>query len=74
MWWGEGDFWVSLFEETDDSHMMTNKRQEAVFELVRGMTKAEKRNFRLYARRNAGNEGAKFVTLFDALDGMEEYD
>lgn len=54
--------------------MMTSKRQEAVFELVRSMSKAEKRNFRLYAQRQAGNGEAKFMALFDALDGMEEYD
>lgn len=49
-------------------------RQEAVFELVRGMSKAEKRNFRLYATRSAANQEAKFLALFDALDALEEYD
>lgn len=49
-------------------------RQEAVFELVRGMSKAEKRNFRLYATRSAANQDAKFLALFDALDALDEYD
>ena len=53
---------------------MGTNRQEAVFELVRGMSKAEKRNFKLYASRNAANQDAKFIALFDALDGLDEYD
>lgn len=53
---------------------MGMNRQEAVFELVRGMSKAEKRNFRLYATRNAANQEAKFLALFDALDTLDEYD
>lgn len=53
---------------------MATNRQEAVFELVRSLSKAEKRNFKLYATRNAANQDAKFIALFDALDTMEEYD
>lgn len=49
-------------------------RQEAVFELVRGMSKAEKRNFKLFASRSAANQDAKFIALFDALDSLDEYD
>ncbi|MBQ5931555.1 MAG: hypothetical protein IIX00_04780 [Tidjanibacter sp.] len=37
------------------------------------MSKAEKRNFKLYATRLEGNEDAKFLRLFDALDSMETY-
>lgn len=49
------------------------ERHESVFELVRLMSKAEKRNFKLYATRIEGNEQAKFIALFDCLDRMEEY-
>ncbi len=49
-------------------------KKEAVFELVKGMSKAEKRNFKLYATRLSGNQEAKFVALFDCLDAMDEYD
>ena len=49
-------------------------KQEPVFDLVKRMTKAEKRNFKLYATRLDGNQQAKFVTLFDVLDAMDEYD
>ncbi|MFQ8805976.1 MAG: hypothetical protein ACLR76_03670 [Alistipes sp.] len=38
------------------------------------MSKAEKRNFKLYATRLAGNQEAKFLTLFDCLDSLDEYD
>lgn len=51
----------------------TPNKQEPVFELIRSMSKAEKRNFKLYATRLSGNQQAKFIALFDCLDGMEEY-
>lgn len=54
------------------SHKKSDKR-EGVFELVKLMSKAEKRNFKLYATRLDGNEDAKFLRLFDALDSMESY-
>ncbi|MDR2935770.1 MAG: hypothetical protein LBU80_00290 [Rikenellaceae bacterium] len=54
--------------------MQPNQKPEAVFELVKGMSKAEKRNFKLYATRLAGNQEAKFLALFDALDALDEYD
>ncbi len=50
------------------------ERHEGVFDLVKLMSKAEKRNFKLYATRLEGNEDAKFVKLFDCLDSMEQYD
>ena len=50
-----------------------NEKREGVFDLVKLMSKAEKRNFKLYATRLEGNEDAKFLRLFDALDSMEAY-
>ncbi len=52
----------------------TQTKQEPLFDLIRSMSKAEKRNFKLYATRLSGNQEAKFLTLFDCLDAMEEYD
>lgn len=49
-------------------------KNEPVFELVRSMSKAEKRNFKLYCSRISGNLDAKFVQLFDHLDSAGEYD
>ena len=54
-------------------HKKTEKH-EAVFDLVKLMSKAEKRNFKLYATRLDGNEDAKFLKLFTALDSLEQYD
>ena len=51
-----------------------NERREGVFDLVKLMSKAEKRNFKLYSTRLGCNEGAKFLILFDCLDSMEQYD
>jgi hypothetical protein len=54
--------------------MSNNNKQDGVFDLIRSMSKAEKRNFKLYATRLSGNQDAKFVTLFDAIDSLDEYD
>ena len=51
-----------------------NERREGVFDLVKLMSKAEKRNFKLYSTRLGCNEGAKFLLLFDYFDSMEQYD
>lgn len=54
--------------------MEQSDRRESVFDLVRSMSKAEKRNFKLYASRQGDGREAKFIQLFDCLDGMECYD
>ena len=50
------------------------EKREGVFDLVKLMSKAEKRNFKLYSTRLGCNEGAKFLLLFDCFDAMEQYD
>lgn len=54
--------------------MIGTEKQEPVFDLIKSMSKAEKRNFKLYATRLSGNQDAKFLNLFDVLDSFEEYD
>lgn len=54
--------------------MAFTDKHEPVFDLVRNMTKAEKRNFKLYATRLSVNHDAKFLQLFDCLDSISEYD
>lgn len=54
--------------------MAITEKQEAVFELVKSMSKSEKRNFKLFATRNAANEDAKFLALFNVLDALDDYD
>lgn len=54
--------------------MVVSDKQEPVFDLIKCMSKAQKRNFKLYATRLSGNQDAKFLTLFDFLDSCDEYD
>ena len=45
-----------------------------LFQLIKTLTKAEKRNFRLYVTRNQDSEELKFIRLFDILDKSKDYD
>lgn len=53
---------------------MPNRSADALFQLVKSLEKSEKRNFKLYAKRNSASGDLKVVQLFDALDKMTEYD
>lgn len=53
---------------------MPNKNTDPLFQLIKSLQKAEKRNFKLYVQRNSGMENLKVVQLFDALDKMDNYD
>ena len=53
---------------------MPNRSTDALFQLVHSLQKSEKRNFKLYIKRNSDNEDLKIVQLFDALDKMSDYD
>lgn len=46
---------------------------DPLYQVVKSLTKAEKRNFKLYANRLNGGEESKFVRLFDVLDQLKEY-
>jgi hypothetical protein len=48
--------------------------KDPLFELIKSLTKSEKRNFKLYVKRINNPEETKFILLFDALDKMNEYD
>lgn len=52
---------------------MANQPNDHLFQLIKSLTKAEKRGFKIYATRNSTEE-AKFIQLFDALDKVSEYD
>ena len=45
-----------------------------LFELVKSLTKSEKRYFKLFSSRHVLGEGNSYVRLFDALDKQKEYD
>ena len=53
---------------------MPNRSTDALFQLIHSLQKQEKRNFKLYVKRNSSNEDMKVIQLFDALDAMNEYD
>jgi hypothetical protein len=53
---------------------MPNRSTDALFQLVKSLEKSEKRNFKLYVKRNSSSEDLKVIKLFDALDKMDTYD
>ncbi len=53
---------------------MSNETTDPVFQLVKSLTKTEKRHFRLFAKRQGSTEGLKFLQLFDAMDGQPAYE
>lgn len=53
---------------------MPNRSTDIVFQLIRSLQKSEKRNFKLYIKRNSSNEDLKIIELFDALDKLADYD
>ncbi len=53
---------------------MAKQKNDYLFKLIKSLTKAEKRHFKLYANRIGGSDDLKFITLFDIIDKMKEYD
>jgi len=53
---------------------MPNRSSDTLFQLIKSLKKSEKRNFKLYVKRNSSSEELKIIHLFDALDKMNEYD
>jgi hypothetical protein len=53
---------------------MSTRFSDALFQLVKSLEKAEKRHFKIYIKRSSDKDDLKVVQLFDALEGMDEYD
>ena len=53
---------------------MPKQLANALFKLIKTLTRAEKRHFKVYVSRTQSSENPKFVQLFDALDKMKKYD
>jgi hypothetical protein len=53
---------------------MSNQQKNLLFDLIKSLTKSEKRQFKLYVGRVGGNTDTKFLTLFNLIDKMAEYD
>ena len=52
---------------------MANQPNDHLHQLIKSLSKAEKRSFKIYATRNSSGD-AKFIRLFDAIDKAKEYD
>ncbi len=53
---------------------MSKRSSDELFQLLKSLEKAEKRNFKLFVQRNLGSADLKITQLFDAMDKMDEYD
>lgn len=53
---------------------MPSRSTDALFQLIKSLEKSEKRNLKLFVKRNSATESLKTVQLFDALDKMADYD
>ncbi|WP_149275985.1 hypothetical protein [Pareuzebyella sediminis] len=53
---------------------MTNAHRDALFVLIKSLSKSEKRQFKLYVGRLGVNTDAKFLALFNLMDKMKKYD
>ncbi len=65
---------IVIFGVAAYTPMAQNEKRENIFDLIKSMNKAEKRNFKLFANRLGSGEETKFVTLFDCIDSLDEYD
>jgi hypothetical protein len=52
---------------------MAIEQKDALFTLVKSLSKSEKRQFKLYAGRLGGNADANFMALFNLLDKVSHY-
>jgi len=53
---------------------MTKGQKDNLFQLVKSLTKSEKRQFKLYVGRLDVNSDSKFLNLFNLLDKTQVYD
>ena len=52
---------------------MINEQKDNLFKLIKSLTKSEKRQFKLYVGRMGSNNNAKFLSLFNFLDKLDNY-
>lgn len=53
---------------------MANGNIDPLYYLIKSLTKAEKRSFKIFASRIGNPEDLKFIKLFDLIDKHKEYD
>ena len=52
---------------------MAKRQTDHLFQLIKSLSKAEKRSFKLYAKRAGNHTDPKFIRLFDVLDKQSDY-
>lgn len=52
---------------------MARQHTDHLYKLIKSLTKAEKRNFKLYVKRLGDNENVKFLKLFNIIDKQIDY-
>lgn len=52
---------------------MSNKNTDPLFQLIKSLTKSEKRYFKLHVNRSKNIDDAKFLKLFDLIDKQKDY-
>jgi len=52
---------------------MPNNNTDPLFQLIKSLSKAEKRYFKLRSNTQKASEGAKFIKLFDLIDKQKDY-
>lgn len=53
---------------------MPKQKTDDLIQLIKSLTRAEKRHFRLFVRRNQASDDILFLQLFDVLDKSKDYD
>lgn len=53
---------------------MPKQKTDDLIQLIKSLTRAEKRHFRLFVRRNQSSDDILFLQLFDFLDHHKQYD
>ena len=53
---------------------MPKQKTDDLIQLINSLTRAEKRHFRLFVKRNQASEDILFLQLFDFLEKRNDYD
>ena len=57
-----------------NNHIIPTSQDDQLISLINSLTKAEKRNFKLYVNRLQSKSDVKFVQLFDVVDKLKKWD
>lgn len=53
---------------------MATAKNDPLFDLIKSLSKTEKRHFRLFVGKSGNTDELKFLKLFDAMESMKSYD